>query len=80
MERGEAARRLDWPDLLLFGVDPHAPEQRIDSAGVCWLLDGRSVLAVTADRVAIRSGRGAVSYIYKHPSPAGVLLWSMGDS
>lgn len=75
---GEAARHLDWSDLMLFGVDAHAPEQRLDNAGVCWLLDGRSVVAVTEDRIAVRSHRGALSNVYRHPAPSGVLLWETG--
>ncbi|MGE0666899.1 MAG: hypothetical protein AB7O49_10125 [Sphingomonadales bacterium] len=75
---GEAARQLGWSDILLFGVDPHAPEQRFDNAGACWLLDGRGVVAVTESRIAVRSRRSRLSYVYRHSAPSGVLLWQLG--
>src|SRR5262249_9175723 len=47
------AAKLNWHPLDLFGCDRERPFARLDHAGLLWLLDGRQLLALTADTAAI---------------------------
>jgi hypothetical protein len=70
---GEQAEKLGWTADELFGLhDP--PERpgptyrrlsRYDVTGLIWLLHGRAVIALTADRALI--GRAGGPTFYRHP-------------
>jgi len=60
---GEAAQRLGWDSRDLFGLHqplerPHPSYNRLsrcDCTGLCWLLQGKEVIALTADTATIRN-------------------------
>jgi len=83
---GEQAQSLGWTSADLFGL--HTPPEkprpsyrrlsRYDCTGLCWLLEGRSVVALTADTATIRNpATGSVTVYRKHQNPA---LGPLGDS
>ena len=83
---GEQAQALNWSSADLFGL--HAPPakphpsynrlSRYDCTGLCWLLQGRPVVALTEDTAAIENpATGAVTVYRKHNKPA---LGPVGDS
>jgi hypothetical protein len=83
---GEQAEALGWTSADLFGLapvpaNPHPSYSRLsryDCTGLCWLLQGREVIALTADTATIRNPRtGNVTVYRKHNKPA---LGPLGDS
>ena len=66
---GEQAHTLGWTPRDLWGLhqppkNPHATYSRLsryDATGLCWLLQGREVVALTADTAAIRWPSGNVT-------------------
>lgn len=82
---GEQAEALEWTSADLFGLAP-VPERphpsynrlsRYDCTGLCWLLQGRDVIALTADGATIRRATGSTLTCYRHGRPA---LGPLGDS
>jgi hypothetical protein len=75
---------LGWSSADLFGLaavpeKPHPSYSRLsryDATGLCWLLEGRPVVALTADTASIRHGSGSVTTYRKHHKPA---LGPLGD-
>jgi len=83
---GEQAQALGWTSADLFGLHtpptkPHPSYRRLsryDATGLIWLLQGRPVVALTADTASIRNPEtGAVTVYRKHNKPA---LGPLGDS
>jgi hypothetical protein len=83
---GEQAEQLGWSSIDLFGLHPpptkpHPSYRRLsryDATGLVWLLEGRSVVALTADTASIRNpDTGAVTVYRRHHKPA---LGPLGDS
>ncbi len=75
---GAVARAMGWTTLQLFGVDARKPDARTDTMGLCWLLQGRTVVAVTADKIAVRNRQGVVKNFYRQPeAPGAVPLWDL---
>jgi hypothetical protein len=83
---GEQAEALGWTSADLFGLHsppekPHPSYSRLsryDCTGLCWLLEGRSVVALTADIASIRNpDTSAVTVYRRHHKPA---LGPVGDS
>jgi hypothetical protein len=54
------AASLGWGAKDLFGMSVACPLGRVDLAGLVWLLDGRHVVALTAETATIRTAAGAV--------------------
>jgi len=50
---------------------------RYDCTGLVWLLQGRPVVALTADTAAIENATGSITTYRKHHKPA---LGPLGDS
>lgn len=82
---GEQADALGWTARDLFGLQP-VPERpgasfrrlaRYDHTGLIWLLQGRSVVALTAETAAIQSTSGGILTYRKYNKPA---LGPLGDS
>lgn len=81
---GEQAQALGWTSADLFGL--HTPPERphpsywrlsrYDCTGLIWLLQGRPVVALTADTAAIENATNVTVY-RKHTKPA---LGPLGDS
>ena len=70
------------PDLFGLHTPPANPHpsysrlSRYDATGLVWLLQGRPVIALTADTAAIESPKtGSVTVYRKHNKPA---LWAAG--
>jgi hypothetical protein len=83
---GEQADALGWDSRDLFGLDippddPHPSYSRLsryDNTGLCWLLQGKEVIAMTADTATIRNpNTGAITIYRRFNKPA---LGPVGDS
>jgi hypothetical protein len=82
---GEQAEALGWTSEDLFGLhtppaDPHPSYSRLsryDCTGLVWLLQGRPVVALTADTASIRHLTGNVTVYRRFNKPA---LGPLGDS
>jgi len=82
---GEQAEALGWTSADLFGLHtpperPHPSYSRLsryDHIGLCWLLEGRAVVALTADTAAIENpATGGITVYRRFNKPA---LGSVGD-
>jgi hypothetical protein len=81
LDDGWAARAeaLGWGPLDLFGCNRDKPFARISQAGLLWLLEGRKLLALTADTAAIATHSGGKLTFYRRQIEAGgVLAWELG--
>ena len=82
---GAQAYALGWSARELFGLDevpsqPRASYNRLaryDCTGLVWLLQGRPVVALTADTAAIQTNSGGILTYRKHHKPA---FGPLGDS
>lgn len=75
---GRQAAVLGWRAIDVFGVNPDAPERRYDSMGLVPLLQGRPIVAITADTARIDCGNGAYLTFYRMMAVTGsVALWEM---
>jgi hypothetical protein len=67
---GERAEALGWTarDLFALHTPPEAPARaysrmsRLDATGMIWLLNGRPVVAMTANEAAIQGHRGVTMF------------------
>ena len=82
---GTQAAALDWTGRQLFGLHP-VPERpaasyrrlsRYDSTGLIWLLQGRPLIALTAETAAIQTAIGGILTYRKNNKPA---VGPVGDS
>jgi hypothetical protein len=82
---GGQAESLGWTSADLFGLhpvpaNPHPSYSRLsryDATGLIWLLEGREVIALTADTATIRNpATGAITTYRRHNKPA---LGPLGD-
>src|SRR5262245_28173143 len=83
---GSQAEALGWTSADLFGLHtpperPHPSYRRLsryDATGLCWLLEGREVVALTEATAAIENPEtGSITTYRKHNKPA---LGPVGDS
>jgi len=82
---GEQAAALGWTARDLFGLhtppaDPHPTYDRLsryDATGLLWLLEGRTVTALSSDTAVIRTATGANLKYRKDRKPA---YGPIGDS
>jgi hypothetical protein len=83
---GEQAESLGWGSADLFGLHtpperPHPSYSRLsryDCTGLCWLLQGREVVALTEATASIRNPKtGTVTVYRKHNKPS---YGPLGDS
>jgi hypothetical protein len=82
---GDKALALGWTADELFGLHepparPHPSCSRLsryDATGLLWLLQGRRVVALSADTAAIECGNGNIVTYRKQRKPA---LGPLGDS
>jgi hypothetical protein len=82
---GDQVEALGWTARDLFGLhtapaQPHPSYSRLsryDETGLCWLLDGREVVALTADTATVRNPKTSNLTVYRrHNKPA---LGPLGD-
>ena len=79
---GAQASALNWSTHNLFGVNQRKPFERVDKAGLVRLLDGRPVVAMTADEGVIQCPTGARQTFRRKWTERGAgqaLLWELGD-
>jgi hypothetical protein len=86
---GEQAEALGWTSADLFGLHtpperPHPSYNRLsryDATGLCWLLQGRPVVALTESTAAIENpATGSITVYRKHNKPElGPLSDSLDD-
>jgi len=82
---GEQAEAMGWPPRDLFGLHavpekPHPSYSRLsryDATGLCWLLQGRPVVALTETTATIRNPTGTITTYRRFNKPA---LGPLGDS
>jgi hypothetical protein len=75
------AAALGWGPLDLFGCDRQRPWARIDQQGLLWLLNGRRVVALTADTAIIETpGGGRLVYRRAPSGPGQVLAWDLNST
>jgi hypothetical protein len=70
------ALALGWTDLDLFGAVPNADGDPADDGLALWL-DGRELLAMTAD-YAVAAHPGGRAYFNRREASGAVLLWALG--
>ena len=69
---------LGWGPLDLFGCDRTKPFACINRAGLLWSLDGRKLLAVSADVVAMATASGGYLTLQRRIREPGVVLaWEL---
>jgi hypothetical protein len=76
------AVELGWGPLDLFGCDRERPFARIDHASLLWLLNGRKLIALTADMAVIETPTGGrQTYRRRLVEDGGVVLaWELNPS
>jgi hypothetical protein len=80
LDSGWAAKAvaLGWGPLDLFGCDRLKPFARIDRLGLLWLLNGRRLLALTADSATIETATGGRLTCRRVPNGFGrELAWEL---
>jgi len=55
---GRQAFDLGWSVRDVFGCHPDRPRERIDQAGLVWLIGDHEVVAITADTAVIQTSTG----------------------
>jgi hypothetical protein len=73
----ERASALGWTALDLFGCDCSRPLARLDEAGLIWMLNGKRLVALTAETAVIQTGTGT-RHTYRRPRQSRrVLAWEL---
>ena len=65
---------LGWGPLDLFGCNRDKPFARIDHMGLLWLLNGRKLVALTADSAVIGTPSGVTLTFRRKPTDPGVVV------
>ena len=72
------AAALGWVAADLWGCHADKPYERIDFAGLLWLLNRAEIVAMTAWTATIRTRTGAIQTFRRRPAPPGtVLAWEL---
>jgi len=83
IDNGWAARAeaLGWGPLDLFGCNRDKAFARISQAGLLWLLEGRKLVALTADTAVIGTQSGGKLTFYRRQlETGGVPAWELGSA
>jgi hypothetical protein len=75
---GPQAARLDWTAEDLFELHPVVGLNRQDTTGLCWMLKGERVVALTATEARLSGGLAHYRSRRAHSPPLGILS-SAGD-
>jgi hypothetical protein len=62
---------LGWGPLELFGCDRERPLARLDNAGLLWLLNGRKLVALSANAAVIETLTGRRHTYHRCPAEVG---------
>jgi integrase len=77
-QRREEIGGLCWSEVDL---DRHKPFVRVDRLGLLWLLNGRHIVALTADSATIAASSGGRLTYHRVPTdPGRVLAWSLYEA
>jgi hypothetical protein len=74
---GKRACELGWSAADLFAVYPQALDARPDMQGLCWLLEGRSVVVMTAETAVSEGRTGARLTHRRRPAKGGMVIWEL---
>jgi hypothetical protein len=76
LDAGWAARAaaLGWGPLDLFGADREWPFARVDHMGLLWLINGRRLVALTADTATIEMPTGSYQTYRRRPVVTGKIM------
>jgi hypothetical protein len=80
LEGGFAAKAaaLGWGPFDVFGCDRDRPFARIDQAGLLWLLNGDSVIALSENTATVETRNGARQTWRRKPNePGRTLPWEL---
>jgi hypothetical protein len=71
------AEALGWGPLDLFGCDRERPLSRYDGMGLLWIIQGRRLVALTAETATIDTLTGSLQTYRRRPVEVGriVLPW-----
>ena len=72
---GDRLRDLGWTASDVFGVLPDAPWHGLHGWGLAIVLDGSTVVALTADSAVIRRPTGARHTFTRRYRPGAVPIW-----
>ena len=73
---------LGWAPINLFGCDRERPYAKVDQAGLLWLIEGRSLIALSHDIAVIASPSegGQRHYRRRAGKPRqNVMAWELAD-
>jgi hypothetical protein len=75
------AAALGWEPEDLWGCNGRKPVERLDQAGLVWLLDGKDLVALTSEIASIRTKTGApLTYVRRRHDTGAcevVLAWDL---
>jgi hypothetical protein len=72
------AAALGWGPVELFGCDRNRPFSRVDQQGLLWLLNGRRLVALTAESGIIETPSGGrLTYRRVSNQDGQVLAWAL---
>ena len=72
------AAALGWAVADLWGCHRDKPYERIDCAGLLWLLNGAEIVAMTAQTATIRTRTGAIQTYRRRSTPPWTgLAWEL---
>ncbi len=76
---GKQAHALGWSPVDTFGFDPVSPHANPGTLGLVLLLEGRPVIALTADSATIECGKGVTTRFFRSSGgrEVSIPLWSM---
>lgn len=76
-----AAHGLGWDAIDIWGCHRHRPIERVDGAGVLWLLRGNAIVAMSETAASIRTQTGVVqNYYRKRRRPDSVVpAWNLRE-
>jgi hypothetical protein len=75
----ENASALGWGPLDLFGCDREQAFARIDHAGLCWLINGNKLVALSGSAAVIETRTGARQTYRRKPvaDREAALVWEL---
>ena len=75
------AEAFGWGPLELFGCDRERPLARYDHMGLLWLIQGRKLVALTAQTATIDTLTGSLQIYRRVPMGSGriVLAWELAS-
>ena len=75
------AAALGWGPVDIWGCHRDKPYERIDCAGLLWLLNGNEIVAMTTGTATVRTRTGAIQTFRRRVIPPDtVLAWDLGAS